>query len=272
MPSSGRLDGKVAVITGAASGLGAEAARLFAAEGAAVVVADVNTGAAGRVVAEIDAAGGKAIEVGCDVTSNDQVRDLMDTAVDVFGAVHVLYNNAGIFHPDDKSVLEVTDDVWNLTMDVNVKGVMYCCRHGIPKLLATGGGSIINVSSMQALLGSANPQAAYTASKGAVLSMTKEIAVEFARRGIRANALCPGPVMTPLLADLLARSQAREHRMVHIPMGRFGEVSDVAKAALFLASEDSSYITGATFTVDGGITAAYTTPGSPEASPTSRPA
>ncbi len=267
----GRLDGKVAVITGSGGGLGGTAARIFADEGCAVVVNDVNTEAADSVVAQVTAAGGRAAAVSADMRSAAEVAALMDAAVDTFGHVDVLYNNAGIFHARDGSVIETDGDVWDLTMEVNVKGVFHCCKYGIPKLLDSGGGSIVNVSSMQAVQGSANPQIAYTASKGAVLSMTREIAIEFAQRGIRANALCPGPVQTELLAELLARPEAREHRLVHVPMGRFGEAEEIARAALFLASDDSSYVTGTTFLVDGGITVAYTTPGGPEASPTSRP-
>lgn len=255
----GRLDGKVAVITGAGSGMGAVAARLFASEGAAVVVADVSEGGQ-AVVDSIGAEGGKAVFVRVDVSHSDQVEAMIDTATARFGGVNVLYNNAGIFPADDGGTLETPEATWDRVMNVNLKGVWLCCRHGIPAMLASGGGSIINVASFVALMGAATAQIAYTASKGGVLSMTREVAVEYARRGIRANALCPGPIETPLLAELLSDPVRRARRLVHIPMGRLGQAEELARAALFLASDDSSFMTGASLVVDGGITAAYVTP------------
>jgi NAD(P)-dependent dehydrogenase (short-subunit alcohol dehydrogenase family) len=256
----GRLDGKVALITGAASGIGRIAASLFAREGARVVLADVSD-EEGNVTAEgIVAAGGHAAYVHADVSTPADAERMVGFAVDRFGSINVLYNNAGIFPGDDGSVTDTPEETWDRVMAINLKGVFLGCKYGIPAMLASGGGSIINVASFVALMGAAAPQVAYTASKGGVLSMTREIAVEFARRGIRANALCPGPIETPLLAELLAEPARRERRLVHIPLGRFGQAEEIATAALFLASDESSYITGATFVVDGGITAAYVTP------------
>jgi NAD(P)-dependent dehydrogenase (short-subunit alcohol dehydrogenase family) len=256
----GRLDGKVAVITGAGSGMGAVAARLFAAEGASVVVADAVIDAGRAVAASISDAGRPAIFVGVDVSQADQVATMIEAAVDRFGGLHVLYNNAGIFPADDGGTLDTPEATWDRVMNVNLKGVWLCCRYGIPAMLASGGGSIINVASFVALMGAATAQIAYTASKGGVLSMTREMAVEYARRGIRANALCPGPIETPLLAELLSDPVRRARRLVHIPLGRLGQAEELARAALFLASDDSSFMTGASLVVDGGITSAYVTP------------
>jgi NAD(P)-dependent dehydrogenase (short-subunit alcohol dehydrogenase family) len=256
----GRLEGKVALITGAASGMGKLAAELFAREGASVVVADM-ADAPGEATAEgIRVAGGEAAYVHADVSSSADCEGMVAEAVDRFGGLHVLYNNAGIFPDDDASVTETSEETWDRVMRINLKGVFLGCKAGIPAMLDSGGGSIINVASFVALMGAATPQIAYTASKGGVLSMTREIAVEFARKGIRANALCPGPIETPLLAPLLADPARRERRLVHIPIGRFGQPQEVANAALFLASDESSLVTGATFVVDGGVTAAYVTP------------
>jgi NAD(P)-dependent dehydrogenase (short-subunit alcohol dehydrogenase family) len=255
-----RLKGKVAVITGAGSGLGAEAARLFAAEGCAVVVNDSNADAGSAVVTAIRGSGGKAEFIKGDVRSTAEVEQLYAGAKSAFGLVNVLYNNAGISPGEDDGVVNTSDAVWDLVLDVNVKGVARCCRAGIPYLLEAGGGSIINVASFVATLGAATPQIAYTASKGAVLAMTREIAIIHARQGIRANALSPGPVRTALLDKFLSTEEKRQRRLVHIPMGRFGEAREIAAAALFLASDESSFITGADFKVDGGITAAYVTP------------
>ena len=255
-----RLKGKVAVITGSGAGLGAEAARMFAAEGCAVVVNDMNEEAGKQVVSEIRAKGGKAEFIKADVRSSADVEDMYAKAKQAFGRVNVLYNNAGISPGDDDGVVNTPDTVWDVVLDVNVKGVARCCRAGIPYLLEAGGGSIINVASFVATVGAATPQIAYTASKGAVLSMTREIAVIHARDGIRANALSPGPVRTALLEKFLNTEEKRQRRLVHIPMGRFGEAREIAAAALFLASDESSYLTGADFRVDGGITAAYVTP------------
>jgi NAD(P)-dependent dehydrogenase (short-subunit alcohol dehydrogenase family) len=255
---TGRLGGKTALITGAAAGLGRVAAELFAREGAHVVVADVADGAA--TVAAIEAAGGVATAVPMDVGDDASVRAAVDHAMATFGGLHVLYNNAGISPSDDDGPTTTSDETWAQVLDVNVTGVARCCRHGIPALLASGGGSIVNVASFVAHLGAATPQVAYTASKGAVLAMTREIAVIYARQGIRANALCPGPVLTPLLAKFLSDDAKRQRRLVHIPMGRFGEAIEIANGALFLASDESSFMTGQSLLIDGGITAAYTTP------------
>jgi NAD(P)-dependent dehydrogenase (short-subunit alcohol dehydrogenase family) len=256
----GRLDGKVALITGAASGMGKVAALLFATEGASVIVADV-TDDEGRATAHtITDGGGSAAYVHADVSSANEVEAMVRLAVERFGGLHVLYNNAGVFPADDASVIDTPESTWDRVMQINLKGVFLGCKYGIPAMLESGGGSIINVASFVALMGAATPQVAYTASKGGVLSMTREIAVEFARRNIRANALCPGPIETPLLAELMSDPARRARRLVHIPIGRLGQAHEVVNAALFLASDESSLVTGATFVVDGGITAAYVTP------------
>ena len=256
----GRLDGKVALITGAASGMGKVAAKLFASEGARVVVADVTDEAAQATSEEIEADGGQAAYVHADVSDRHEAEAMVRTAVDRFGGLHVLYNNAGIFPGDDASVTDTPEQTWDRVMAVNLRGVFLGCKFGVPAMLESGGGSIVNVASFVALMGAATPQIAYTASKGGVLSMTREIAVEFARQGIRANALCPGPIETPLLKELMSDPSRRERRLVHIPIGRLGQAEEVVNAALCLASDESSLITGATFVVDGGITAAYVTP------------
>ncbi len=253
-----RLAGKVAVITGAASGLGRVGAELFASEGAMVVIADVTDG--DDAIAAIDAAGGEAAYVRCDVTDEESVKAAMEFAVETFGGLHVLYNNAGVMLPDDDNPVTTPIETYERTMDINVKGVLLGCRHAIPAMQASGGGSIVNVASFVAHMGAATPQIAYTASKGAVLAMTREIAVIYARQGIRANALCPGPIMTPLLAKFLSDDAKRNRRLVHIPMGRFGEPGEIANGALFLASGESSWMTGQSLIIDGGITAAYVTP------------
>jgi NAD(P)-dependent dehydrogenase (short-subunit alcohol dehydrogenase family) len=256
----GRLDGKVSLITGGASGMGMVAAQLFAGEGSKVLLTDVADDA-GRSVAEgISASGGEALYVHADVSNEDDARAMVAAAVDRFGRLDVLYNNAGVMLSDDGSVDATDARVWDRTLAVNVKGVAFGCKYGIPAMLATGGGAIVNVASFVAWMGAATSQTAYTASKGAVLAMTREIAVEYARRGIRCNALCPGPIDTPLLAELLSDPARRQRRFVHIPMGRLGQAEELAKAALFLASDDSSFMTGAALIVDGGITAAYVTP------------
>jgi len=254
----GRLDGKVTLITGAATGLGRVAAELFAGEGSAVVIADVADG--NDAVDSIAAAGGEAAFVSTDVADDASVAAAVAFTVETFGGLHVLYNNAGISPGDDDGPTTTTDDTWSRTLDINVTGVARCCRHGVPALLGSGGGSIVNVASFVAHLGAATPQIAYTASKGAVVAMTREIAVIYARQGIRANALCPGPVLTPLLAKFLNDDVKRQRRLVHVPMGRFGEAIEIANGALFLASDESSFMTGQCLLIDGGITAAYTTP------------
>ena len=256
----GRLDGKVALITGAGKGMGRVAAELFAAEGARVAVADLVPADGEAAVTAIEAAGGSAVFVPVDVSDATQVEAMVATTVAAFGGLHVLYNNAGIFPADDGGATETPETTWDTVMDVNLKGVWLGCKFGIPAMLESGGGSIINVASFVALMGAATAQIAYTASKGGVLSMTREIAVEYARQGIRANALCPGPIETALLAELMADPARRRRRLVHIPMGRLGRAEELAKAALFLASDDASFMTGSSLVVDGGITAAYVTP------------
>jgi NAD(P)-dependent dehydrogenase (short-subunit alcohol dehydrogenase family) len=250
----GRLDGKVVVITGAAGGIGREATLIFAREGARVVVADMADGS--ETAAQ---AGGLYVQT--DVGDSASVQALYSAVAERLGGIDVLYNNAGIMPPDDASILETEPDAWDRVQAVNAKGVYLCCKYGIPHLLERGGGSVINVASFVALVGAATSQIAYTASKGAVLSMTRELAVEFARHGVRVNALCPGPVETPLLMRLFQDDPAAyERRRVHLPMGRLAQAREIANAALFLASDESSYVNGATFVVDGGLTAAYVTP------------
>ena len=256
----GRLNGKIALITGAGKGMGRVAAELFATEGARVVVADLMDEDGETTVERIRAAGGEAVFVHTDVSASDQAEAMIGTAVETFGGLHVLYNNAGIFPADDGGTTETPEPTWDAVMDVNLKGVWLGCKFAIPAMIDSGGGSIVNVASFVALMGAATAQIAYTASKGGVLSMTREIAVEYARRGIRANALCPGPIETPMLAELMSDPQRRQRRLVHIPMGRLGRAEELARAALFLASDDSSFMTGASLVVDGGITAAYVTP------------
>jgi NAD(P)-dependent dehydrogenase (short-subunit alcohol dehydrogenase family) len=254
---SGRLDGKVCVISGAGGGMGREAALLFCSEGAKVCVADVDAEAAERTA--LDA--GEAFAVQVDVSDEASVKAMYAAATDTYGGIDVLYNNAGISPADDDSILETELDAWERVQAVNTRGVYLCCRHGIPRLLDRGGGSVINVASFVALVGAATSQISYTASKGAVLSLSRELAVQFARQGIRVNALCPGPVETPLLLRIFGDDPAAyERRRVHLPMGRLAKPREIVNAALFLASDESSYVTGATFLVDGGLTAAYVTP------------
>jgi NAD(P)-dependent dehydrogenase (short-subunit alcohol dehydrogenase family) len=255
-----RLDGKVALITGGGSGMGKVASELFAREGARVVLTDVNDDAGQETAAGIAQAGSEAAFVHADVSKEADAEAMVRTAVERFGGLDVLYNNAGVMLPDDGSVDTTDEAVWDLTLAVNVKGVAFGCKFGVPAMIASGGGSIINVASFVAWLGAATSQTAYTASKGAVLAMTREIAVEYARKGVRCNALCPGPIETPLLLALLSDEAKKQRRFVHIPMGRLGHAEELAKAALFLASDDSSYMTGSSLIVDGGITAAYVTP------------
>jgi NAD(P)-dependent dehydrogenase (short-subunit alcohol dehydrogenase family) len=258
--AGGRLSGRTALITGAGSGIGREAAKLFASEGANVVVAERDAKSGRETVVAVEAAGGRALFAAVDVAVAAQMEAAVAAAEQAFGALHVLFNNAGIFPGADGSPVDTPEDVFDLVMQVNLKGVFLGCKYGIPALLRAGGGSIINTASFVAVMGAATSQVAYTASKGGVLAMTREIAVEYARRGIRANALCPGPVNTPLLQDLLREPAARARRLVHVPMGRLAEAGEIARAALFLASDESSYVNGATFLVDGGITSAYVTP------------
>jgi NAD(P)-dependent dehydrogenase (short-subunit alcohol dehydrogenase family) len=254
----GRLDGKVCVITGAGGGMGREAALLFTREGARVCAADVDGSLAEATAAACE---GEALAVRCDVASEDEVEAMYRATAERFGGVDVLYNNAGISPGDDASVLDTSVEAWQRVQDVNAKGVFLCCKHGLPYLLERGGGSVINVASFVALVGAATSQISYTASKGAVLSMSRELAVQFARQGVRVNALCPGPVETPLLLSIFGDDPAAlERRRIHWPTGRLAQPAEIVQAALFLASDESSYVNGATFVVDGGISAAYVTP------------
>src|SRR5579875_2592036 len=253
---AGRLDGKVAVITGAGSGIGLATAHRFADEGATVVCADIDGEAAEKVAADI---GGSAFTV--DVVDEQAVRSLFDTAVERHGRLDIAFNNAGISPPDDDSILDTGMDAWRRVQEVNLTSVYLCCKHAIVHMRAAGRGSIINTASFVAVMGSATSQISYTASKGGVLAMTRELGVQFAREGIRVNALCPGPVNTPLLRELFAKDPERAaRRLVHIPMGRFAEPEEIAAAVAFLASDDSSFITASQFLVDGGISGAYVTP------------
>ena len=254
--ADGRLNGKVAVITGAGGGIGLATARRFVTEGAKVVCADVNADAGAQAAAEV---GGLFVEI--DVTSEAQVQALFQTAVDTYGSLDIAFNNAGISPPDDDSILTTGLDAWQRVQEVNLTSVYLCCKYAIGHMQATGGGSIINTASFVAVMGSATSQISYTASKGGVLAMSRELGVQFAREGIRVNALCPGPINTPLLQELFAKDPERAaRRMVHIPMGRFGEADEIAGAVAFLASDDASFITASTFLVDGGISGAYVTP------------
>jgi NAD(P)-dependent dehydrogenase (short-subunit alcohol dehydrogenase family) len=252
-----KLEGKVAVITGAAGGIGREAALLFSSEGARVCVADVGREAGEKTASECR----DAFFFPADVSDPKSVESMYAETAKSYGKIDVLYNNAGIMPPDDDSILVTEPDAWDRVQAVNAKGVYLCCKYGIPHLLKAGGGSVINVASFVAILGAATSQIAYTASKGAVLSMSRELAVQFARQGVRVNALCPGPVETPLLMRIFNEDPAAyQRRRVHLPMGRLAKAREIANAALFLASDESSYVNGATFLVDGGLTAAYVTP------------
>jgi NAD(P)-dependent dehydrogenase (short-subunit alcohol dehydrogenase family) len=252
----GRLDNKVAIITGAASGIGRATAVRFAAEGAKVVVADLADEAGAALAAEL---GGLYVHV--NVADEDSVQAMFAASVEAYGGLDILFNNAGISPNDDDSILTTGVEAWQRVQDVNLKSVYLCCKYGIPYMQQRGGGSIINVASFVAVMGSATSQISYTASKGGVLSMSRELGVQFARENIRVNALCPGPVNTPLLQELFAKDPERAaRRLVHVPMGRFAEPEEMASAVLFLASDDSSFMTASTFLVDGGLHAAYVTP------------
>ena len=251
-----RLKDKVALITGAGSGIGRQTALLFSREGAAVVAVDVNEQAAKETAGMIQ----NAIAVKADVSKAADCQSMVAAAEKKFGRLNVLFNNAGIMHAKDDDAISTPEEVWDLTLDINGKGVFLGCKYGIPALQRAGGGSVINTASFVARLGAATAQVAYTASKGAVLAMTRELAVIHARQNIRVNALSPGPLKTELLMSFLNTEAKKQRRLVHVPMGRFGEAEEIAKAALFLASDDSSYMTGTEFLVDGGITAAYVTP------------
>ena len=245
----GRLDGKVAVITGAAGGIGAATAQLFSSEGATSVGVDL---------AESPLADESVI---ADVTDSDAIEALYAGVRERHGRIDILFNNAGIAPPDDVSVLDTTMEAWQRVQDVNLKSVFLCCKHGIPHLLETGGGSVINTASFVAVMGAATSQISYTASKGGVLALSRELGVQFARQGVRVNALCPGPVNTPLLQELFAKDPEKAaRRLIHLPLGRFAEPREIAQGALFLASDDASYVTASTFLVDGGLSGAYVTP------------
>jgi NAD(P)-dependent dehydrogenase (short-subunit alcohol dehydrogenase family) len=244
-----RLDGKVCVVTGAAGGIGAATVEAFAREGAKVAGVDLSPDAPGDLSLKVD------------VTDEDAVRDMYARVRSELGRIDVLFNNAGISPDDDTSVLDTTVEAWQRVQDVNLKSVFLCCKHGIPHLLEGGGGSVINTASFVAVMGAATSQISYTASKGGVLSMSRELGVELARRGVRVNALCPGPIDTPLLRELFAKDPEKAaRRLVHVPMGRFGRAEEIAAAVLFLASDESSFVTATTFLVDGGLSGAYVTP------------
>jgi NAD(P)-dependent dehydrogenase (short-subunit alcohol dehydrogenase family) len=255
-----RLADKVALITGGGSGIGKASCLLFAKEGAKVVVVDLKLDTAEATADEVRKAGGDAKAFAADVSKAKDAEAMVRFAEESYGKLNVVFNNAGVFHPDDDSVTNTSEAIWDMVINVNLKGVFLGCQYAVPALLRAGGGSIINTASFVAIMGAAAPQIAYTASKGGVLAMTREIAVEFARKNIRANTLCPGPVETPLLAKLLSDPARRNRRLVHIPMGRFARADEMANAALFLASDESSFVTGTSFLVDGGISAAYITP------------
>ena len=255
-----RLNDKVALITGAASGIGRETALLFAREGAQVAAIDVNDADGEQTVQMILDEGGTALYVHADVSNASECEAMVSQAESAYGKLDVLFNNAGIMDSRDDDAVNTSEEVWDLTMQINLKGVYLGCKYGIPALRRSGGGSIINTASFVALLGAATPQLAYTASKGGVLAMTRELAVVHARENIRVNALCPGPLQTEMLMKFLDTEEKKQRRLVHIPLGRFGQASEIAQAALYLASDESSYVTGSEFTVDGGITAAYVTP------------
>jgi NAD(P)-dependent dehydrogenase (short-subunit alcohol dehydrogenase family) len=255
-----RLQDKVALITGASSGIGRETALLFAAEGACVVVADVNDAGGNETVEMVRAHGGKAVYAHADVSKVADCEHMVSVAEKGFGKLNILFNNAGIMHGSDDNAMTTEESVWDLTMAINLKGVFLGCKYGIPALQRAGGGSIINTASFVALMGAATPQIAYTASKGGVLAMTRELAIIHARQNIRVNAVCPGPLRTELLMKFLNTEAKKQRRMVHIPVGRFGEAKEIAYAVLYLASDESSFVTGTEFMVDGGISAAYVTP------------
>ncbi len=255
-----RLAGKMALISGAGRGIGRETALRFAREGARVAAADRDVGGAEETASRVREAGGTAVAIGTDVSEEAAVEAMVRQAEEALGGINVLFNNAGILLDEDRGPEDTPLDAWNRTLAVNLTGVFLCCKHGIPAMLRAGGGAIVNMGSMVAKVGSAVPQIAYCASKGGVVAMTREIAIQYARQNIRANALCPGPVETCLVDGLFDSPRSLERRRIHMPLARFGRMSEVAAVALFLASDESSYVTGATYMADGGITAAYVTP------------
>ena len=255
-----RLENKVALITGASSGIGRETSILFASEGAKVVVVDVNDAGGNETVQMIRNNNNKATYIHADVSKSIDCENMVRVTEETYGALHVLFNNAGIMHSQDDDAISTSEEVWDLTMAINLKGVFLGCKYGIPAIRRAGGGSIINTASFVAILGAATPQLAYTASKGGVLAMTRELAIIHARENIRVNALCPGPLHTEMLMKFLNTEAKKQRRLVHIPMGRFGLAKEIAYAVLYLASDESSYVTGTEFMVDGGITSAYVTP------------
>jgi NAD(P)-dependent dehydrogenase (short-subunit alcohol dehydrogenase family) len=255
-----RLRNKVALITGAASGIGKETALLFAGEGAKVVLVDVDDAGVRRLAARINRGGGSSAHCHADVSEACDCEHMVRFAEEAFGKLHILFNNAGIMLSSDDDAINTSEDVWDRTLAVNLKGVFLGCKYGIPALRRAGGGSVINTASFVALMGAATPQIAYTASKGGVVALSRELAIVHARENIRVNALCPGPLRTELLMKVLNTRAKQKRRLVHIPAGRFGEASEIARAALYLASDESSYVTGTEFVVDGGISAAYVTP------------
>ena len=260
MSSGTRLQGKTALITGAGSGIGRESSLLWASEGASIVAVDIDQASAQHTVEAVRAAGGRAAAVQADVSRAQDCERMIAAAEDGFGTLNILFNNAGIMHSQDDDAVSTDEAVWDLTMNINAKGVFFGCKYGIPALRRAGGGAIVNTASFVAVLGAATPQVAYTASKGAVLALTRELAVIHARENIRVNALCPGPLKTEMLMKFLDTEEKKQRRLVHIPIGRFGEAKEIARAALFLVSDEASYVTGTEFLVDGGITAAYVTP------------
>ena len=252
-----RLENKTALVTGAGSGMGRLAAEVFAKEGARIVATDVNAAALNDTVASVEGADGSIVGVGCDVTDAGSVEAAVAVGVKAFGGLNVLYNNAGIFPDDDTSVIDTGEDAFQRVIDVNLKGVWNCCKHGIPELIKAGGGSVVNIASFTALMGCTVPQDAYTSSKGAVISLTRSLAVQYGPRGVRANAVCPGPILTPMMETLFASEAEKMKRLNRIPLGRFGRAEDIVYAGLYLASDESSWTTGTTFVVDGGITVNY---------------
>ena len=260
MNNGTRLQGKVALITGAGSGIGRESSLVWASEGASIVAVDIDQAAAQHTADAVQAAGGRAIPVQADVARAQDCERMIARAESEYGKLNILFNNAGIMHSQDDDAVSTDESVWDVTMNINAKGVFFGCKYGIPALRRAGGGAIVNTASFVAVLGAATPQVAYTASKGAVLALTRELAVVHARENIRINALCPGPLKTEMLMKFLDTDEKKQRRLVHIPIGRFGEAKEIARAALFLVSDDASFVTGTEFLVDGGITAAYVTP------------